>query len=92
MFNLYVQQNQWIVLALMAGIGLMLIFWLTYLAMWRPREDESIMANMIKITGINSFFRWVVSFFPWVLIVLVFISIMYTLAHTIAAIIVVPNW
>ena len=92
MLYTYVQQNQWIVLALMVGLGLMLIFWLAYLAMWRPREDESIKAHVIRITGIRSFFRWLLTFFPWILIVLVIISILYTLAHTTAAIIAVPNW
>ena len=92
MLNLYVQQNQWIVLSLLAGTGLMLIFWLTYLAMWRPRTDESVKAKVIKITGIRSFFRWLLTFYPWVLILLVIISVLYTLAHTIAAVISAPNW
>lgn len=91
MLYLYVQQNRWIVEALMIGGALTLLFCLTYHDMWRPRQDESEKESAIKITGVGSFLRWVTSFAPWAVLLLVLVSLAYTAAHLLAATR-LPNW
>lgn len=91
-FNLYVQQNQWILVALLAGIALTILFGLTYLAMWRPREEESKRESEISIHGPISFFQWVLSFMPWPLVLIIFGTFIYGIGHTVLAMTQLPNW
>lgn len=91
MFNLYVQQNRWIVTALLAGTILTLLMVLTYSALWRPREMEQIQEK-IRITGPVSFLHWLLSFMPWVLVLVILISFAYTLTHLTDAALHLPNW
>ena len=93
MFNLFVQQNRWIVVALLAGTTLTIILGLGYWAMWRPREMErEEQQEQPRITGPISFFSWVLSFMPWVLILVIFVSIAYTVTHLLDAALHLPNW
>jgi len=57
MLYLYVQQNIWIVITLLAGVALMLLFCLTYHAMWSPRGEEA-KNETIKAKDFASFFAW----------------------------------
>lgn len=91
MLNLYVQQHQWVVVALMTGIALVLLFWLTYKALWRPRKDEAL-AEEIRVTGIVSFFDWLLSFMPWVVILLIVGSLVFTVLYVMSAGIHAPTW
>lgn len=91
MFNLYVQQNRWIMAALLAGTILTLMMVLTYSALWRPREMEQIQER-IRITGPGSFCQWLLSFMPWVLVLVILISFAYTLTHLADAARHLPNW
>lgn len=91
-FNLYVQQNRWIVEALSAGTALTIFFCLTYMAMWRPREEEARVDSQIRIRGPLSFFRWVLSFMPWPLVLIIFVTLIYGIAHTALAMTRLPNW
>jgi len=92
MLYLYVQQHQWIAATLLAGVALTLVFCLVYQDMWRPREEESQTANSMKITGIGSFLRWVLSFTPWAVILVLIVSIAYTITQIIQAASRPPNW
>ncbi|SNB46683.1 hypothetical protein [Geobacter sp. DSM 9736] len=91
-FSLYVQQNQWIVVSLLAGIILTIMLWLTYWAMWRPRRHESVREPRIEIRGPGSFFRWVLTFMPWVLVLVIIGTTLYTITHLYLAATTVPNW
>ena len=89
--NLYVQQHQWIIITLLVGTALMLVFCLTYSAMWRPRGEEE-KSETIKVKGIVTFFQWFLSFVPWVLILLAITSISFTVATVLAKACRPPNW
>ena len=92
MFSLYVQQNQWIVVALLVGMVLTMLMCLTYWDMWRPRRMESKRAQPMPITGILSFLRWIPTFAPWVLILVVAGTTLYTIAQLYMATTAPPNW
>lgn len=92
MFNLYVQQNQWIVVTLLAGIVLTILLCLTYWALWRPRRMESEVEPHIRISGPVSFFRWVLSFMPWILVLIIIGTTLYTITHLHMAATSLPNW
>jgi TRAP-type mannitol/chloroaromatic compound transport system permease large subunit len=91
MFYLYVLQNQWIAITLLSGVMLTLIFCLTYQSMWHPRgvEQES---EKVQIRGVRSLFKWLLSFVPWVVILLVLGSIAFTIATVVAKVMDPPNW
>jgi Na+/melibiose symporter-like transporter len=91
MFNLFVQQNQWVLLALLAGVGLTVLTVLTYFALWRSRELEH-KEEEVRIRGPISFFKWVLTFTPWVLILLVTITLIYSITHIVMATMHTPNW
>jgi len=90
-FNLYVLQNQWIAATLLAGIALMLLFCLTYSAMWRPKEEEK-KAEEISVKGPLSLFRAVIAVVPWVLILLALTSLAYTVVSLVLRSTQPPNW
>lgn len=91
MLYLYVQQNQWIVITLLSGIALTLLFCLTYQAMWLPRKIEG-RSEVIKVKDAKSFFAWLTSFIPWLLILLVLASVSYTIAEVAQNACLPPNW
>ena len=88
---LYVQQNQWVVVALLGGVALALLFWLTCQALWRPREEEK-REPLIRITGPISFFQWLLTFMPWALVLVITATTLYTITHLLAAAKQLPNW
>ena len=91
MLNLYVQQHQWIVITLLAGVALMLVFCLTYSAMWRPREEEE-KSETIKVKGVGSFLKTFLSVVPWVLILLALASVSFTVVTLLEKSCIPPNW
>jgi hypothetical protein len=91
MLYLYVQQNQWIVTTLLVGVALMLLFCLAYQAMWHPRGVEE-KSEQIKITGPVSFMTWLLSFVPWILILIVSGCVFFTIATIVAKSCSPPNW
>jgi Na+/proline symporter len=91
MLYLYVQQNQWIVITLLVGVALMLLFCLTYQSMWHPRRVEE-KSEQIRITGPASFFAWLLSFVPWVIILAVLGCVLFTLATVVSKSRNPPNW
>ena len=91
-FHLYVQQNRWIVVALLAGVVLLILFCLTYWAMWRPREEESRVDSQIRIVGPVSFFKWLLAFMPWPLMLLIIGTLVYGATHLLLAMTQLSNW
>lgn len=91
MFYLYVLQNQWIVATLLVGIGLVLLCALTYQALWHPRGVEE-KSEEIKITGPGSFMTWLLSFVPWVIILIVAGCTAFTIATVVSKSFSPPNW
>lgn len=91
MLYLYVLQNQWVFTALLTGLALMLVMCLTYQAMWRPRHLEA-KAEKVPITGLRSFLSWLLSFMPWVLLLTIFGSVIFTVATLMAKSQYPPNW
>ena len=86
---LYVQQHQWIVIALLTGVALVLIFCLTYQAMWLPRAAQETSQSS---KNPSSFFAWIRSFVPWVIILLVLICVAFTTATVLSKACKPPNW
>ena len=91
MLYLYVQQNGWIVITLLTAVALMLLFCLTYQAMWRPRGVEE-KSEEIKVKGPLSFMAWLLSFVPWVIILLILACVSFTIATVVAKACKPPNW
>jgi ABC-type multidrug transport system permease subunit len=91
MLYLYVQQNQWIVTTLLVGVALMLLFCLTYHAMWHPRGVEQ-KSEQIKVKGPMSFLAWLLTFVPWVIVLVVVGSVLFTIATVISKAARPPNW
>ena len=91
MLYLYVQQNQWIVITVLSGVALMLLFCLTYQAMWLPRGEEG-KSQTVKVKDSASFFAWMKSFVPWVLIIFVLISVSFTILTVLSKAGRPPNW
>lgn len=91
-FKLYVQQHQWIIITLLAGAALVLLFWLTYWAMWRPREEESRVDSTARMTEPESFFHWLITFMPWPLMLLILGTTIYSITHLFLAMTQLPNW
>lgn len=91
MLNLYVQQHQWIVTALLSGGALMLLFWLTYSAMWRSRESEEI-SEPFRGKGVGSLLKSVLSIVPWVLILLAMTCTLFAFFTLLSKTCKPPNW
>jgi uncharacterized protein involved in cysteine biosynthesis len=91
MLYLYVQQHQWIVMTLLIGVALVLITCLTYQAMWQPRGVEE-KSEVIKVKGPKSFVAWIKSFLPWVVLLVILISVAFTIATLVAKSGKPPNW
>lgn len=90
-FYLYVLQNQWIVITLLSAVALVLLFSLTYQAMWHPRGTEE-KSEKIGIRDFGSFLAWLLSFVPWVIILVVTGSVLFTIATVVAKSCTPPNW
>lgn len=86
-----IMRNQWIILAIMGGISLTIAFTLTYWALWRPREEERREGGK-EISGLAPFFKWVISFTPWVLVLAVVSTMAYVAVHLLTAALQPPNW
>ena len=74
MYRLSVLQNQWLILALMGGIILMIGFISVYMMMWRPRIDSPQPAS-----GARALARWI----PWILYALLVSIVIYQVTYAI---------
>jgi type II secretory pathway component PulM len=86
-----VYQNQWLYATFGGGLALILMFVLCYFALWRPRQEER-EAQQQEVTGIRSFFSWLVRVFPWAIILAILGTAGYTVIHTAMAALNRPNW
>ncbi|HBG05668.1 MAG: hypothetical protein A2075_09675 [Geobacteraceae bacterium GWC2_58_44] len=91
MLNLYVLQHQWIVITLVLGVALVLVFCLTYQAMWLPRGIEG-RSETVKVKDLKTFFAWITQFMPWVLILVVVGAVTYTIIKVLENARIPPNW
>jgi len=91
MLNLYVQQHQWIVATLLVGVALMLLFWLTYAALWLPREEDDT-RERTEVKGGASLMKSLLSVVPLVLILLAVASASFTIVTLVARSCKPPNW
>lgn len=91
MVNYSVYENQWLFAALFGGGALLVMFVLTYWAMWRPRRDEK-EADSLPIAGVSSFISWVIRVVPWAVIVAAAGTLIYSIHHTYMASLTPPNW
>ena len=91
MLYLYVLQNQWITISLLAGVVLTLVFCLTYQALWLPRGIEG-KGEQIKVKDLRSFLTWLRCFMPWVIILVFLASIVFTLFEVAENHRIPPNW
>jgi len=91
-FNLYVQQNQWLIVTLLAGVVLMILFCLTYLTMWRPREGEGDKERQVEGRRGTRLFRLLSNFMPWPLLLVILIVSAFGIIQTIMAMTHLPNW
>lgn len=91
MLYLYVLQNQWIVITLLAGCVIALLFCLTYQALWLPRGLEE-KSEKVEVKDVRSFFVWLRSFMPWVVILLFLATAAYTVFEIAENHSIPPNW
>lgn len=91
MTDFSVLHDQRLILALAGGLAVLLATFLVYGAMWRPREDEE-QGTRQPITGIGSFFSWLIKVVPWVLLLTFISTLAYTVTHVWMAAVHPPNW
>lgn len=91
MTDFSVLHDQRLILALAGGLAVLLAALLTYNSMWKPRSEEEHGAQQ-PITGIGSFFSWLVKVVPWVLLLTFIATIAYTVTHVWMAAAHPPNW
>lgn len=73
MYRLSVLQNQWLILALLGGIILMIGFVSVYLMMWRPRIDSP-----QPVSGAKALTKWI----PWVLYALIISIVVFQVVYS----------
>ena len=74
MFRLSILQNQWLIIALMGGLIIMLAVVLTYVMMWRPRKETGEV-----ITDLKSLFNLLPLIVILLFICIVIFQIMYVI-------------
>jgi hypothetical protein len=82
MFRLSVLQNQWLILALAAGLVVMLAVVMTYLMMWRPRKETGEV-----ISDLRSLFHLL----PLIVIILFICIVIYQITYVIIFALNPPN-
>jgi hypothetical protein len=90
-FHLYVLQHQWIVITLLIGLALVLVFCLTYQALWLPRGTEE-RSETVKVKDVKTFFIWITQFMPWVIVLLILASVSFTVLKIMENAQIPPNW
>lgn len=89
--HLYVLQHQWIVITLLTGLALVLVFCLTYQALWLPRGTEE-KSEAIKVKDVKTFFVWITQFMPWVIVLVILASATFTVLKILENAHIAPNW
>lgn len=86
MFRLNIQQNLWVLLAVMCGTALVLSLVLAYLAIWQPREPRGVEP------ADGSHEQRGRAALPWILIVTYISVAVWGLVYTISKALNPPNW
>lgn len=88
MLEFQIQQSQWLLMAMAAGLALTVLTVLVYFALWRKRGEVTTEAEETR----GNTARWIVMFLPWVLI-LSFVGVtIYAIVYTLRMIMNPPNW
>jgi hypothetical protein len=88
MFYLNILQNQWLILALLGGVGLMLLFVLFYWPFWSGRDQAQPNGVDGQPTAATPHHRYM----PWVLVVLYLATVIYALVYVFQNAAQPPNW
>jgi len=91
MIEYEVHGSKWVYLSVFCGAALVAIFALTCWAMWRPRAEAKEQAGQ-EITGVKSFFSWLIGIAPWAVILIVAGTAAFSVIHTVKAALKPPNW
>ena len=84
MLRFDVLQNDWVILAILGGIVLVLLTCITYLDMWTPRKEK----DGKTVTGWLTWWEGI----PWSLKFIYVALILFVICFTIYRAIVPPNW
>jgi hypothetical protein len=81
---LNVLQNQWLMLALLGGVAMVLIIALAYAAIWRPRHagDKALPADAAPKKGA----------LPWLLVLVYVTLLVWGVIYTLRMVAQPPNW
>ncbi|HEX8950179.1 MAG TPA: hypothetical protein VF790_14520 [Dissulfurispiraceae bacterium] len=86
-----VAQNHWVFFGFFGGLILVMIFVLSYTAMWKTRRAEEEQAQ-VPITGLKSFYLWLQAAIPWILILTIAGTFIFAVAFTVMRAANPPNW
>jgi hypothetical protein len=90
MFDLEIYRQHWMFLSISLGAIAMLSTVLWYLAVWRERGAEK--QARIEITSFSAFVRWFQLAFPWILILTMIGTILFSIIYPQVRAIYPPNW
>ncbi|MFO0753887.1 MAG: hypothetical protein U0411_11265 [Thermodesulfovibrionales bacterium] len=86
-----IEQIRWVFAALAGGGILALLFVLSYTAMWKTRKVEGEQAQ-VRITGIRSFYLWLQAAFPWILLLTMAGTFLFSILYPLIRAAEPPNW
>ncbi len=92
MLNLNVEHSQWLIIAMLGGIFFVLIIIVTYLDMWKPRNEEEFNWKPDEEKSIKEKIITIWRAIPWILKITYALSIIFSLVYGIYRIINPPNW
>lgn len=90
MFNLEIYRQHWMYFSLASGSIIMLATLLWYLAVWRERGAEK--KAPVEITDMRSFAQWFQLAFPWILILTILGTLIFSIVYPQIRSIYPPNW
>jgi len=91
MFLWHIHKTEQLAYALGSGLILVLATILAYQALWKSREEEEGQAR-VKIDSLYAFSRWLRGTVPWVLIITLAASLIWSFAYAVYRSIRPPNW
>lgn len=90
MFNLELYRLHWMFFALASGGITMLALLLWYLAVWKFRGTER--KALLEITDVKSFMIWFQIAFPWILIMTIVGTFVFSIIYPQIRAVYPPNW
>jgi len=92
MLRFAVLQNQWLMLAIGGGLAMILLMFLFYAALWRPRPRGGQSPEVERATHAPTLRGWLTNRLPWLLIVVFSGMIAWGVLYTLMAASKPPNW